>query len=107
MDSFVIGTWKLGIYQGYNYNYFEGMNNDDIGIQGYADSLGDFVFVASSVISPALIEECHKKKKIVGVFTSQSDSESKAFFDRLEKLGVDIVLTSNPENTPSFIRSHN
>ena len=98
---------RVRVSSAYNYNYYEGLGeSDEIGIDGYAKSEGDYVFVASSVVSSALVHECHQNQKIVGVFISEMDTESAALYGLLEKIGVDIVISNDPENTPSFKRTH-
>ena len=59
MNSYDHQIWTSGVLSGYNFNYGEGMDDDDKGIDHYASVRGDTVFVASSVISPGLVSECH------------------------------------------------
>ena len=63
-------AYEKNIFLTYNYNYFEGQEADELGIDEYCDSRGDVIMVASSVISPGLVKQCHRRNKVVGVWVS-------------------------------------
>ena len=56
MNNYDDSLFMKGILAAYNFNYYEGLKNDDLGIDHYCNVEGDMVFVASSVVSPGLVE---------------------------------------------------
>lgn len=87
---------------GYIYNYYEGLHGDDLGIDGYAQSPGEYVIVCSSVLCPALVLKVHKMGKQVGVWAGENVNENERFYEMLDSFGVDFVISNNPEETPSM-----
>ena len=107
IDTYDHFIFIKGMLSAYNFNYYEGMKDDDMGIEYYCDKYdGDTVFVASSVISPGLVDDCHSNGKSVGVFIAQMDVENQSLFQWFEKIGVDVVIADKPEITPSYFRKH-
>ena len=106
LDDNIDYVTMRGIRLAYNYNYFEGMQNDDIGIEGYAASEGQIVMVASSVFSPGIVKACHDEGKLVGVWMSTNQTEDTTYYNWLQDKGVDIVISNHPELTPSYIEAH-
>ena len=85
-DEKILNRWDsriftVGMLSAYNFNINEGMEGDDRGIDYYASIIGDTVFVASTVVSPGLVSECHIFGKQVGVFIAQKyDNETLALY---------------------------
>ena len=91
------------------YKYNENEGTGDYGDKSnleYAIAPTDHIVVSSSVLRKSLVKMCQDHNKTVGVYSAADQIEDKQYFAWLEDYGVDFVITSQPELSPSYLQKH-
>ena len=102
LEPFKTTAFFNGVSLVYKFNEYEFIGYyDDQTNHYYATYDADTIMVASDVVRKSLVTVCHRENKTVGVYTSTTQSENAKFFSYLENIGVDFVVTTSPELTPS------